>query len=488
MKLKNRGFAITALLYGLSIMALMTVVLLMSIMQNSRKNNTTVVKDVEQELNSYGEATADFVGGGTKYIVPSGQTGYYKIEVFNGGSSGTLSSGTVYLKENDVLNLSVANNTTGTTSVSIGGNTIIDSSGTINGSARTTSTAGEYHFLNGQYFTGINNSKNGKGVVKISKVSTTEPGVVNHVLEKVGCVKVTSPSAAFSKITLAGTTYNKENGSINRQSGTGQITFSNNTPLSEIYIKINSEVTNPVIDIYNNTNCTSGHVYTIKGSPGYTFQAGTEVTINRYQPIDNNGIQVGNFAFSRLTSDTNKKHKTVHKNTLSTSAYTPTSEPPRTGTLNPNLIIWGTTSIGRPVIINTYQSLNSQKWRVESSTAFNGTPRYRILEIEEYKPFAFNTDAQDTATGPTGPALICGVYQWKEGKFTAHDNEMNSLTENKLWEFVPAGLGLFALKANHNTTNSRYIACNDKNNSETRCYVTNKAEEATLFEVFNVNY
>ena len=66
MKIKNnKGFAITALLYGLSIMALMTVVLMMSIMQNSRKNNTTTVKAVEQELNNYGSTTTNYTETGT---------------------------------------------------------------------------------------------------------------------------------------------------------------------------------------------------------------------------------------------------------------------------------------------------------------------------------------------------------------------------------------------------------------------------------------
>ena len=486
MKTKNKGFAITALLYGLSIMALMTVVLMMSIMQNTRKNNTTTVKGVEQELNSYGQASADFSGSGnTKYVVPTGQEGYYKIELFNGGSNGTMASGTIYLKENDVINMNISTNSSGTSTITKDGVDIMRA-GTgndvyVNGMARFANISGNYHFINGQVFTGLPNE--GKGVARINKVSSAEniPAKAHDYFDSVGCIEVSS------NITLSAVSYNDKNGSIHRYTGTGKVTMSGN--LSEINVKATSDITNPTINIYS-SSCSGTPKYTIKtASEGYKFKSGTEVTISRYSPVDRT-IRIGNYAISRLTSDDDHKHTTIHSNTLSTSAHTPTANPRTTS--NPNLITYGTSSIGRPVIISRYKGSNSQKWRIDQSVDAGGIKRYRVSEIEEYKPFALNTGSQDTATGEGGPTLICGVYLWddnKNPKFQPFDNEMNSVTENKQWEFVPAGLGLYTLKSNHvSNSSNRTLSCNNKNDSNTRCYVTSKPEEATLFEVFNVNY
>ena len=75
----KNGFAITALLYGLSIMALMVVALMMSVMQNSRKNSSSLVRSIEEELNAYGETAQQYTSGSHDYYVPEGQTGYFKI-------------------------------------------------------------------------------------------------------------------------------------------------------------------------------------------------------------------------------------------------------------------------------------------------------------------------------------------------------------------------------------------------------------------------
>ena len=103
-----------------------------------------------------------------------------------------------------------------------------------------------------------------------------------------------------------------------------------------------------------------------------------------------------------------------------------------------------------------------------------------------------NTGSQDTATGIGGPVLICGVYKWESNKFVSHDTEMNSNTENKKWAFEPAGLGLYRLRANQMP--DRYLRCEGfKDNgtfddgSKMRCYLTNEASKADLFQVFNSN-
>lgn len=107
-KLNNKGFAITTLLYGLLSVAFLIMTLLIGIMSTNRQNTSTLVKTIEEELNRYGETetTFAFVGELQEYIVPYGQAGWYKIELWGAKSSsgkGDYTSGIIYLEENTTL-------------------------------------------------------------------------------------------------------------------------------------------------------------------------------------------------------------------------------------------------------------------------------------------------------------------------------------------------------------------------------------------------
>lgn len=130
MKLNNKGFAISTVLYSLLIMVFLIVVLMMSIMASNRKSTNNLVEAIEDELNRYNQTSTiidynDSVDYQT-YVVPSGQSGWYKIELYGaqGGSSGSniggkgaYTSGLIYLKENEKLYFYIG----GTTSSKTGG-------------------------------------------------------------------------------------------------------------------------------------------------------------------------------------------------------------------------------------------------------------------------------------------------------------------------------------------------------------------------------
>lgn len=106
--LNNKGFAITTLLYGLLSVAFLIMTLLIGVMSTNRQNTSTLVKTIEEELNRYGETETTFayVGELQEYIVPYGQAGWYKIELWGAKSSsgnGDYASGIVYLEENTTL-------------------------------------------------------------------------------------------------------------------------------------------------------------------------------------------------------------------------------------------------------------------------------------------------------------------------------------------------------------------------------------------------
>ena len=90
MKLNNKGFAISTVLYSLLIMVFLIVTLMMGIMASNRKSNRNLVETIEEELNRYNENATNFAfkdGASGEvvpqtYTVPSGQSGWYKIELW----------------------------------------------------------------------------------------------------------------------------------------------------------------------------------------------------------------------------------------------------------------------------------------------------------------------------------------------------------------------------------------------------------------------
>lgn len=113
-KTNNKGFAISTIIYGLSIMGVLIVSILMGTMSSTRANNKKISKSIEDELNRYSKTDTSFTASTTdpptaqEYIVPSGQSGWYLIELWGaqGGSNGGLgayTSGVIHLQEGDLL-------------------------------------------------------------------------------------------------------------------------------------------------------------------------------------------------------------------------------------------------------------------------------------------------------------------------------------------------------------------------------------------------
>lgn len=79
-KLNNKGFAISTLLYSMIIIVMMIVLIMMSIMTTTRKSTKELAETIEQELTGHAKNEAEFTGDGT-YAIP--QAGWYKIEIWD---------------------------------------------------------------------------------------------------------------------------------------------------------------------------------------------------------------------------------------------------------------------------------------------------------------------------------------------------------------------------------------------------------------------
>jgi len=101
--MNKNGFAVSTLLYGISLMGVMIVILMMSIMATNRKNTSTMVKDIEEELNrlSLTNTTINTTGKDKAFVVPEKGQGWYKIQLWGAsktsGGYGSYTSGIIYL-------------------------------------------------------------------------------------------------------------------------------------------------------------------------------------------------------------------------------------------------------------------------------------------------------------------------------------------------------------------------------------------------------
>jgi hypothetical protein len=110
-ELNNKGFAISTLIYGLSIMAIMIVAILLATMAQTRSNTNLLVKSIEEDLNRFSRTETSFKPTGSgivaqEYIVPS--SGWYRIELFgaqgaNNGGKGAYTGGVLELTEGETL-------------------------------------------------------------------------------------------------------------------------------------------------------------------------------------------------------------------------------------------------------------------------------------------------------------------------------------------------------------------------------------------------
>ena len=125
--MNNKGFAISTVIYGLSIMGVLIISILMGIMSTSRANTKKLSKSIEDELTRFSKTDTSFSASTSatptaqEYIVPNGQSGWYLIELWGAqggpnGGYGAYTSGVIHLQEGEVLYFYIGKKRSGSTS------------------------------------------------------------------------------------------------------------------------------------------------------------------------------------------------------------------------------------------------------------------------------------------------------------------------------------------------------------------------------------
>lgn len=109
MKVNNKGFAITTLIYGLAILVLLLITIIMATLSSMRSNIKDMAAKVEEELLSLSTSTIEYVSvdkSNNVYTTPINGTGYYRIEVWsppNESGQSTYATGVIRLDEKEKI-------------------------------------------------------------------------------------------------------------------------------------------------------------------------------------------------------------------------------------------------------------------------------------------------------------------------------------------------------------------------------------------------
>lgn len=108
--MNRKGFAITTVIYGLTVLGLMIIVILMGLLSSTRNNVSSESKRVEEDLIAYNLASKNYTCNipNQTHTVPKGESGWYRIEAYSkpvGNINGAYTTGIIYLPEGLVLNI-----------------------------------------------------------------------------------------------------------------------------------------------------------------------------------------------------------------------------------------------------------------------------------------------------------------------------------------------------------------------------------------------
>lgn len=110
--MNNKGFAVTAVIYGLSILGVLIISILMGTLSASRANVQLEANKIEQDLIAFNRTSVVYNRGENLFTVPKGETGWYRVEAFGASfadSPGAYTTGIIYLEEGRSIYVDLSN-------------------------------------------------------------------------------------------------------------------------------------------------------------------------------------------------------------------------------------------------------------------------------------------------------------------------------------------------------------------------------------------
>lgn len=111
--MNRKGFAITAVIYGLAILGILIIIILMGTLSSTRNNVSEEAKMVEEFLISFNQTEVTYRGTTDKdYRIPIGESGWYRIEAFGAGNGtlrGAYTTGIIYFNEKESIHIHIDN-------------------------------------------------------------------------------------------------------------------------------------------------------------------------------------------------------------------------------------------------------------------------------------------------------------------------------------------------------------------------------------------
>lgn len=110
--MNNKGFAVTAVIYGLSILGVLIISILMGTLSASRANVQAEANKIEKDLIAYNRTSIVYNRGENIFVVPEGESGWYRVEAFGAAYSnlpGAYTTGIIYLEEDRSLYVNLSN-------------------------------------------------------------------------------------------------------------------------------------------------------------------------------------------------------------------------------------------------------------------------------------------------------------------------------------------------------------------------------------------
>lgn len=479
--MNRKGFAITTVIYGLTVLGLMIMSILMGLLSSTRNNVASEAERVEKELIAFNQATQSFTCKGTTYThtVPEGESGWYRIEAFGNGSAtakGAYTTGIIYLQQGKQLTICDGYNGVVKANSSIIMKPASGLGGTLKGYSKEASMP-SFGIMNFKLDTGKNitgsegishtggNASQIRGYPGGTNNSTSDYFVDGYMLPTVN-------ESTYGRVTiqkLAGDEENDITTQANRIPGRNK-KYDNiksiEVTLRDDDVSLSSIYATSKGNVYSNTSCSST-------SCTLTFSSGTNIddvsvlfttgSYNKHIGGSSSSYVLINFkkadAGATSTNIYNSQSTSTMNNATPTgiklSAYQPdyiSAELPKHG----NYYIFPITTESRalsaresvegesnPITAEYFKGETRQKWAIDliasrdnSYKLFSninntsGSAEYRIMELTRYKSIAIYQDENIRRNVIAAPETFQSL----------------SRNEPQIWNIIKMNDGTYAIK------------------------------------------